>query len=85
MSNSNTDVVVGSGGGIGIGSVLGIVFIVLKLCGVIHWSWIWVLCPFWIPLALVLIVLTVPFVIAGAVLAIAVVYNILKNLITRNK
>jgi len=83
MSN-NADVVVGSGGGIGIGSVLGIVFIVLKLCGVIDWSWIWVLCPFWFPLALVLLVLTVPFVIAGAILAVAVVYNILKKVITRN-
>lgn len=46
MSNSN------SSGGIGIGGVLLIVFIVLKLCGVIAWSWWWVLGPFWIPLAL---------------------------------
>lgn len=28
-----------------------IVFIALKLCGVIAWSWWWVLCPFWIPCA----------------------------------
>ncbi len=34
--------------------VLGIVFIVLKLCGVIDWSWWWVLAPFWIGLALCL-------------------------------
>ena len=34
--------------GIGIFGLLGIVFIVLKLCKVIHWSWIWVLSPFWI-------------------------------------
>lgn len=27
-------------------------FIVLKLCGVITWSWWWVLSPFWIPLAI---------------------------------
>ena len=33
---------------IGIFGLLGIVFIVLKLCKVIHWSWIWVLSPFWI-------------------------------------
>lgn len=38
-----------SSGGIGICGVLGIVFIVLKLVGVIKWSWVWVLCPFWIP------------------------------------
>lgn len=27
---------------------LTIVFIVLKLCNVIAWSWVWVLSPFWI-------------------------------------
>lgn len=26
---------------------LGIVFIVLKLCGVISWSWWWVTAPIW--------------------------------------
>lgn len=26
------------------------IFIVLKLCNLITWSWIWVLSPFWIPL-----------------------------------
>lgn len=39
--------------------LLGIVFIVLKLCNVINWSWWWVLSPFWIPLAMVLIILIV--------------------------
>lgn len=29
-------------------SLLTIVFIVLKLCGVIAWSWWWVLSPLWI-------------------------------------
>lgn len=37
-----------SGGGIGIFGVLTIVFIVLKLVGVINWSWLWVLSPLWI-------------------------------------
>ena len=32
--------------------VLTVVFIVLKLVGVINWSWIWVLASFWIPLLL---------------------------------
>lgn len=35
-------------GGVGIASVLTIVFIVLKLVGVISWSWVWVLAPLWI-------------------------------------
>jgi hypothetical protein len=34
--------------------VLLIVFIVLKLTGLINWSWLWVLAPFWIPFGLVL-------------------------------
>lgn len=38
-------------------SLLGIVFIVLKLTGHITWSWLWVLSPFWIPLVILLIVL----------------------------
>ena len=33
-----------------------VVFIVLKLTGVITWSWWWVLSPLWIPLAVGLIV-----------------------------
>lgn len=36
-------------------SPLTIVFLVLKLCGEIDWSWWWVLSPTWIPIALVLI------------------------------
>jgi len=36
--------------------VLGVVFIVLKLCGVIAWPWIWVLAPFWVGLALVIVI-----------------------------
>lgn len=32
--------------------VLGLIFITLKLTGVIAWSWWWVLSPFWIPVAL---------------------------------
>ena len=35
--------------GIGICGVLLIVFISLKLCGMIKWSWLWVLSPLWIP------------------------------------
>lgn len=37
-----------SGKGLSFASVLQIVFIVLKLCKIIDWSWIWVLSPFWI-------------------------------------
>ena len=43
-------------GGLGIVSVLTIVFIVLKLLGVIRWSWIWVLSPIWISAVIVVAV-----------------------------
>ena len=35
-------------GGVGFVGMLTIAFIVLKLCKVINWSWIWVLSPIWI-------------------------------------
>ena len=50
MTSSNK-----SSGGIGFCGVLAIVFIVLKLVGVINWSWIWVLSPIWLPIALVIV------------------------------
>mgnify|MGYP000909231037 CR=1 FL=1 len=34
-----------------------VVFVVLKLIGVIAWPWWWVLSPVWIPAGLVLLVL----------------------------
>lgn len=40
-------------GGLGIAEILTLVFIVLKLTGTIHWSWVWVLSPIWITLALI--------------------------------
>lgn len=47
--------------GLGCLGVVGVVFVVLKLLSiepVASWSWVWVLCPFWIGLAFdVLIVL----------------------------
>jgi hypothetical protein len=38
-----------------------IAFIVLKLVGVIAWSWWWVLAPVWIPTAILIVVATIFF------------------------
>lgn len=46
----------GSAGGIGFTGLLAILFIALKLTGVIAWSWLWVLSPIWIPVAAVLLI-----------------------------
>lgn len=56
MSNENSS---SSSGGVGFFGLLTIAFIVLKLCDVIDWSWMWVLAPLWIPLALIAAVLVI--------------------------
>ena len=43
----------------GLCDILLIVFIVLKLCHVIDWSWWWVLAPFWIPLLIAIIAIVI--------------------------
>ena len=45
--------------GINFSELLLIVFIVLKLTGVINWSWWWVLSPLWFSLGIVVIILIV--------------------------
>ena len=37
--------------------ILTVVFIILKLCNVISWSWLWVLSPLWISLILTVIII----------------------------
>jgi len=53
-----------SNGGIGFVGLLTVVFIVLKLTGVISWPWLWVLAPLWGGLALSLVVLVLVLVFA---------------------
>lgn len=55
MSNSSS----ASPGGIGVVGLLGVVFVTLKLLGVIDWSWWWVTLPFWGGLALFAAILCV--------------------------
>ena len=55
MSNSSSS----NRSGIGLFSLLGVAFIVLKLTNVIDWSWWWVTLPLWGGWAIVLVVLFV--------------------------
>lgn len=55
MSNTSSS----SSGGIGFAGLLTIVFITLKLCGVIQWSWLWVLSPLWISVSIAVGILLV--------------------------
>jgi len=50
VKNSN------SAKGIGFTGLLTVAFVVLKLCGVINWSWVWVLSPIWISFLLVILI-----------------------------
>ena len=41
---------------IGFCDLLAVLFIALKLCKVISWSWLWVLSPIWIPFSLAAVI-----------------------------
>ncbi len=51
-----------SSSGIGFFGLLGILFIGLKLAGVLHWSWWWVTAPLWGPVVAGLLLVSVAFV-----------------------
>ena len=53
MSNNNQT----TGGGLGCGGTLFLIFLVLKLLGVIMWSWWWVFSPLWISFLLAFIII----------------------------
>lgn len=55
-------------GGIGCLTCIGIIFLVLKIVGVqpiANWPWIWVLCPFWIPIAIILVIAVIAAILLG--------------------
>lgn len=45
--------------GLGVFGLLGVIFVVLKLVGVIDWSWWWVTLPFYGPIILFIIFLSI--------------------------
>lgn len=61
MSDTTNRIQVGPG----FCGTLTIVFLVLKLCGVIAWSWWWVFAPLWIPLCVGLAIVAVVLCLAG--------------------
>ena len=67
MDNETKRVTVQFGG---ILPLLLVAFIVLKLCNVITWSWIWVLAPLWGPMVLGII--------AICIIAILILFGITK-------
>ena len=61
MSNSNNST------GVGFVGLLTTAFVVLKLCGVIDWSWWWVVSPVWITAIIAFVLLGI----AGTIYLIA--------------
>ena len=61
MSSSSAS----SSGGIGVIGLLGVLFVGLKLCAVIDWSWLWVTAPFWMPLGIALAIFSVIIIFMG--------------------
>ena len=51
MSDRNNS----TSGGLGLSTVLFLIFLVLKLCNVIDWSWWWVTSPLWIGACLIVL------------------------------
>lgn len=47
--------------GVGFIGLLTVAFVVLKLCGIIAWSWWWVLSPLWINAILVVVLIVIYF------------------------
>ena len=54
------------GQNMGLGATLFVVFLVLKLTGVINWSWWWVFAPLWIPLMIIIPVILLIAIMASA-------------------
>lgn len=56
---------------------LTLIFIILKVTETIDWSWLWVLSPLWLPLAIFFGVITIVF---GAILFMAMLAAIINSL-----
>jgi len=75
MNPTEKTKVVVSGPTMPVCGLLGIAFVVLKLCGVIGWSWWWVTAPFWAPLVLVVGFIAGFLLVCGICLAVAAIVS----------
>lgn len=78
--------------GLGFTDVLFFIFLILKLCGVIEWSWLWVCAPLWIPVAILAAIFAVMLIIGAAILIVSGIivgtywlYVYISNLITKRE
>ena len=57
----SSEIKTGSSGFIGLGTLLFLIFLVLKLTNTIAWSWVWVTSPLWIPIGIVFFIIVLCF------------------------
>jgi len=57
MNNKN------SNNSIGLGTILFLIFMVLKLTNHVDWSWWWITSPLWIPLTCLLILILIEYIV----------------------
>ena len=62
--------------GISLCSLLTVLFVGLKLCDIINWSWWWVLAPLWGPFA-------IAFVVMGLFGLVAVILKVIAHIISK--
>ncbi len=65
----------GSTSSIGLPGILFVIFLVLKLVGVISWSWWWVTCPLWIGFAFIGVIALVGLVLGGGALGVMKLFD----------
>lgn len=63
----------------GILGILGVAFIVLKLTGVINWSWWWITAPFWGPVVLIIGIIVLVLLIMGIVGIVSTLLYVCRN------
>jgi len=56
--------------GFGLSTIFGVIFVTLKLVGIIDWPWLWVLAPVWIPWGILAVVLLGILLVAGVIYAV---------------
>jgi len=73
--NTNTPHTYVTSSGTSLTTLLTVLFVALKLTGVIHWSWWWVLSPIWISFGLFIVIIVVLLLIALLVGALSVWFD----------
>lgn len=57
--------------------LLAFIFVILKVCGIVQWSWLWVFSPLWIVPAIFVVSIIVCATILVIIVAVALIYLLL--------